>query len=101
MLDTRVAGESPGQRTAANSAAFLLSYLEPGMSLLDCGCGPGSITVGLAVALTPGQVVGLDASPGQLAAAQRLAGQAGVDTLRFEHGSVYALPFPDGSFDAV
>ena len=35
-------------RTAEVHARFLLDYLRPGMRLLDCGCGPGSITVGLA-----------------------------------------------------
>lgn len=41
-------------------ADFLLPHLIPGMRLLDCGCGPGSITLGLAKAVLPGQVVGID-----------------------------------------
>ena len=36
------------QRTAEEAAAFLLPELRPGMRLLDVGCGPGSITRGLA-----------------------------------------------------
>jgi ubiquinone/menaquinone biosynthesis C-methylase UbiE len=32
-------------RTAANSASYLLGYLTPGMSLLDVGFGPGTITM--------------------------------------------------------
>ena len=35
------------QRTAESRMSFLLPFLRPGMSLLDCGCGPGSITIGL------------------------------------------------------
>src|SRR5690625_5499815 len=35
-------------RTAANSAAYLLEYLEAGMDVLDVGCGVGTITVDLA-----------------------------------------------------
>ena len=35
-------------RTAENSAGYLLPYLTSGMSLLDIGCGPGTITVDLA-----------------------------------------------------
>jgi protein-L-isoaspartate O-methyltransferase len=35
-------------RTAANSAAHLLPHLQPHQSLLDIGCGPGTITADLA-----------------------------------------------------
>jgi len=35
-------------RTAENSAGYLLPHLAPGMSLLDVGCGPGTITSDLA-----------------------------------------------------
>ena len=31
-------------RTAANSAAYLLPRLAPGLDLLDVGCGPGTLT---------------------------------------------------------
>jgi hypothetical protein len=47
-------------RTAANSAAFLLPHLHPGQTLLDMGCGLGTITIGLAEAVSPGEVVGSD-----------------------------------------
>ena len=32
-------------RTIANDAAFFLPHLKTGANLLDCGCGPGSITI--------------------------------------------------------
>src|SRR4029078_11045693 len=35
-------------RTADNSAGYLLPRLHPGMRLLDVGCGPGTITTGVA-----------------------------------------------------
>jgi len=59
-------------RTAATCAAFFLGYLKPGMALLDCGCGEGTITVDLAAAVVPGQVVGLDIAPGTLQHARRV-----------------------------
>ncbi|MFU8855236.1 class I SAM-dependent methyltransferase [Micromonospora sp. SL1-18] len=43
-------------RTAENSAAYLLPHLRPGMSLLDVGCGPGTITVDLATRVAAGRV---------------------------------------------
>lgn len=47
-------------RTAANSAAYLLPHLQPGMTLLDVGCGPGTITADLATLV--GKVTGIDPS---------------------------------------
>lgn len=89
------------QRTAEEAAAFLLPELQRGMRLLDVGCGPGSITRGLAERLAPGQVIGLDLSAETLAAARQDAAARGLANLRYEQGSVYDLPFPDASFDVV
>ncbi len=88
-------------RTATEQAAFLLPHLKPGMSLLDCGCGPGSITLGLAETVAPGQTVGIDHSPEQVDAARTAAGERGIENVRFEVGNIYELPFEGGSFDAV
>jgi ubiquinone/menaquinone biosynthesis C-methylase UbiE len=88
-------------RTAVQHAAFFLPHLKPGMRLIDCGCGPGSITVGLAEHVAPGEVVGIDVDESALARAQETAARRGVDNVRFESGSVYKLPFADESFDAA
>ena len=48
------------RRTAEDQGAFFIQHLRPGMKVLDCGCGPGTITVGLADVVNPGQVVGID-----------------------------------------
>jgi SAM-dependent methyltransferase len=89
------------RRHAARDAAFLLPHLKQGMSLLDCGCGPGTITVGLAEAVSPGQVIGVDLDAGQIEAARKVVHDRGIKNLSFEATSVYQLPFPDHSFDAV
>ncbi|HEX2517444.1 MAG TPA: methyltransferase domain-containing protein [Chloroflexota bacterium] len=88
-------------RTAEREAAFFLPRLRPGMRVLDAGCGPGTITVGLARAVAPAEVVGIDAEPGVLARARELAAAQAVGNVTFRPADVYALPFPDGDFDAV
>jgi ubiquinone/menaquinone biosynthesis C-methylase UbiE len=50
-------------RSARKDAAFLVPHLRAGMSLLDCGCGPGALTADLAQLVAPGQVVGIDIAP--------------------------------------
>ncbi len=88
-------------RTAANSAAYLLPHLRPGLDLLDVGCGPGTITADLAALVSPGRVVGLDREESPLAGARAEAAARGLDNAAYVVGDVYALDFPDGSFDVV
>jgi ubiquinone/menaquinone biosynthesis C-methylase UbiE len=90
-----------GGRTAARDAAFFLPHLRPGLRLLDCGCGPGSITIGLAEVVAAGEVVAVDIAEAQLAAARALASERGVGNIRFQLGSIYELPLPDASVDAA
>ena len=82
-------------------AGFILPHLEPGMSLLDCGCGPGAITFGLAEAVAPGRVVGVDIEPTMVEQATRLAADSGIKNVEFTEGDIYDLPFEDGEFDIV
>ena len=88
-------------RTASREVAFFLPHLRSGMRVLDVGCGPGSITLGLAEVVAPAEVVGVDLQPAQVEQARALAAERGVTNARFEVASVYELPFPNGSFDAV
>jgi ubiquinone/menaquinone biosynthesis C-methylase UbiE len=89
------------RRTAERNAAFLLPHLRPGMRLLDAGCGAGSITLGLAEAVTGGKALGIDANSEAVASASATAFSLARHNLRFEVGDVTALPFADASFDAV
>jgi len=61
------------RRTAERAAPFLLPHLRPGMRLLDCGVGPGTITFGLAQAVAPGEVVGIDLEATEVEQARALA----------------------------
>ena len=88
-------------RSAANSAAYLLPHLAPGMSLLDIGCGPGTITLDLAEVVAPGRVVGLDVVADPLDAARVNAEARGDTTTEFGIGDVYDLDLPDDSVDVV
>jgi SAM-dependent methyltransferase len=88
-------------RTAENSAAYLLPSLRTGLSLLDVGCGPGTITADLALLVAPGDVVGIDASADVVAQAAAGAEGLGLANLRFEVGDLFALDRADGSFDVV
>ena len=89
-------------RTASRDAGFFVPYLRPGMQLLDVGCGPGSITLGLAELVAPGQIVGIDIQSALIEQARVLAAARGVAaSVRFEVADLYELPFPDESFDAV
>ncbi|TQM67904.1 ubiquinone/menaquinone biosynthesis C-methylase UbiE [Actinomadura hallensis] len=86
-------------RTVDNSAAYLAGHLRPGMSVLDVGCGPGTITAGLAERVAPGRVVAADAAETVLDEAR--ANTAGLDNVEFAVADVHALDFPDGTFDVV
>jgi len=90
-----------GVRRAAHFVPFLLPHLRAGMSVLDCGCGTGSLTLDLAESVAPGRVIGLDVDESQLAVARASADNRRLDGVEFSRGSVYELPFADATFDVV
>ncbi len=93
--------QSHARRRAEGEAWFLLPKLTPGQRLLDVGCGPGTITAGLARAVAPGPVIGLDAAAAVLEQAQAHAVEQAIANVEFVCGDVYALDFADESFDVV
>ena len=90
-----------GLRDRDREAQFIVPYLEPGMTVLDCGCGPGTITVGLAELVAPGHVIGVDISSAQFEIGRKLAAERGIASVSFREGDVTDLEFEDGSFDVV
>ena len=112
MSDPRPGSERPYQideewsraahaRRTGVAAAFLAPQLHAGMRLIDCGCGPGSITIDLARAVTPGEAVGIDLRADALTHAPALARERVIANVAFQAASVYQLPYADGSFDAA
>jgi ubiquinone/menaquinone biosynthesis C-methylase UbiE len=89
------------RRSAARNAAFFLPHLRPGMTLLDAGSGPGSITLGLAEAIAPGTATGIDASAESVASARAFAADRGIANVHFDVADVHALPFAEATFDAA
>lgn len=91
-------------RTAANSAGHLLPHLKPNMTILDVGCGPGTITVDLARNYVPqGHVTGVEYAEEPLRAAQEHAAALGVTNVTLTRGDVLNLSkdYPEESFDVV
>lgn len=100
--DEQFTREFMSRRTAVASAKFLLPHLQPGMRVIDCGCGQGSVTVDLAEVVAPGgEAVGIDVRESDLESARELAAQRDVGNVKFDFARIYELPFSDNSFDAA
>lgn len=77
--------------TATNRARVILGLLglQPGMKVLDAGCGPGRLTIPAAQAVGPqGEVTALDLQPGMLTRAQEKARRAGLSNIRLVHAGL-------------
>jgi SAM-dependent methyltransferase len=76
-----LAGDGAGilsARTLANSHPTLLEHLRPGVSVLDVGCGPGTLTAEIARRVRPGAVVGMDTSHAMIRAAEAAVSEPNV-----------------------
>src|SRR6478672_10566216 len=69
--------------------------------VLDVGCGSGSMSRLIARSFPEVEVVGVDVREQYLDYARARAREEGLHNLTFERGDVFALPFPDASFDLV
>jgi ubiquinone/menaquinone biosynthesis C-methylase UbiE len=94
--------QAPSNRTLDRDVPELREYLKPGDKVLDIGCGPGTITVDVAEAVSPGEVVGVDPVEADIATARQWASQAAPGArVSFCTGDAHELPFADDSFDVV
>ena len=87
-------------RTAENSAGYLLPQLRPGMSLLDIGAGPGTITADLAALVQPGRTTALEANEAALDITRATFAKLEIE-VDFVVGDVHRLELPDDSYDVV
>lgn len=69
--------------------------------LLEVPVGTGILTMPLYQTLPKAEITCLDYSPDMMAQAKEKADQLGLQNVSFRQGNVGALPFEDGSFDAV
>lgn len=95
--------ESFARRTAANSAPYLIDFIKPTDSILDVGCGSGSITLGFAQLVPQGHVIGIDVTEKELALARGAATAQGVKNVEFRFGDAHKLleDFEDDTFNIV
>jgi SAM-dependent methyltransferase len=82
------------------AAALVDLRLAPGMRVLEVGCGSGGYSRMMSAGLRgKGEWIGVDHDEVLLEQARRDVALA--VPARFEKAGAFALPFPDGSFDAV
>ena len=107
MRERYIPGHTPNavdfmsRRTLESHGAFFIPLLTDGISVLDCGSGPGTITCEIAQRIPTGRVVGVDYDATQVSLAAETARTSGLQNVEFRQESAYDLPFPDESFDAV
>jgi demethylmenaquinone methyltransferase/2-methoxy-6-polyprenyl-1,4-benzoquinol methylase/phosphoethanolamine N-methyltransferase len=97
-LVTRVI--SFGRDKAIREKLIELAAPAPGETVLDVGCGTGTLALALKASVGTGEVHGIDASPEMIDVAKEKAAKAG-SAIDFQVALIEALPFPAATFDLV
>jgi ubiquinone/menaquinone biosynthesis C-methylase UbiE len=85
----------------AAEALVEIACRRPLTRVLDVATGPGTSALMVASSAQDCLVTGIDVAPGMVEAATRRARHLGLTRVDFQVASALALPFEDGSFDAV
>ena len=90
-----------GRERAFRERLLDLAGVERGQSVLDIGCGTGTLAIAATAHVGPtGSVAGIDASPQMVARATRKAARARAPAI-FQLAAAEQLPFPALRFDLV
>lgn len=93
--------KSHAWRTPETCSAYAIPHIKPTFKILDVGCGPGSISCGLAKYVPHGSVLGIEPTPELVDMAKKHRDELGVHNADFELASAYKLPYADDTFDLV
>jgi SAM-dependent methyltransferase len=81
---------------------FSLGRIEPGLTVLDLGCGAGTDLLIAAQMTGPGgRAIGIDMTSGMLDRARAGAAALGLETVELHQGLIESLPLADASVDVV
>lgn len=90
-----------GQERKLRQATVKQARIQPGESVLDVGCGTGTLAIAVKrESGTTTRVYGTDAASEMIERARQKAARAGV-AVDFQPGLVEAIAFPDNTFDVV
>jgi ubiquinone/menaquinone biosynthesis C-methylase UbiE len=90
-----------GRENTMREITVSLAGVKPGDSVLEVGCGTGTLTLAAKRKAGPsGKVFGIDLIPGMIELSQRKAAQANED-ITFQLGSIDDIPFSENQFDVV
>jgi ubiquinone/menaquinone biosynthesis C-methylase UbiE len=90
--------------TRVSSSQFIVEHLdlEPGLRVLDAGCGPGRVTLPLAEAVGPeGEVVALDLQQEMLDRVRSEANRRGLENIHFLQAALGTGEVKEKDFDRV
>jgi ubiquinone/menaquinone biosynthesis C-methylase UbiE len=95
MLENRIM-----ENVAGSAILIERARIEPGMQVLDAGCGPGRVTIPLAKHLGPdGEVIALDVQVAMLARVAERMVESGVRNIRVQQAPLGEGALPEAFFD--